>query len=93
MLGQDLSVAAAAAAGATQIQPARPQPEQRVVEGTGKSRLPDQETASMLAQPPSALQQLSSSARQFADILDSTGNVQLAASISGFRGGYLDVYA
>jgi hypothetical protein len=47
----------------------------------------------MIADPPSSIEQLSSSARQFADVLESTGSVVVASSISGFRMGHLDVYA
>jgi len=47
----------------------------------------------MSASQPNVVEQLVTSARQFADILDTTGNVQVAAWISGFRVGFLDIYA
>lgn len=93
MFGQDYSLGAPSAAGAVAVQVSRPQPAPRVVEGSSKARLQQHETPSMYVKPPSSLQQLSSSAREFADVLDRTGNVDVAVSISGFRSARLDVYA
>ena len=91
MFGQTNSIGAAVAAGTTQVPVSRPPPVQRVVEGTEQARLQQQQTRATLAKP-SPLKQLSDSARQFADVLDTTGSVQVAMSISGFRAGHLDVY-
>lgn len=93
MLGPDSSVGAAAAIGATQTPISRPQPQQRVVEGSAKPRLPQHDVGSMYAKPPSTLARLSSAARQFADVLDTTGSVQVASTVSRFPVGHLDVYA
>jgi hypothetical protein len=93
MFGPDISTGAAAVAGIVPMPIHRPQPERRTVESTAHAKLEQQTTGSMLAQPPSALQQLSASARQFADLLDTIGSVQVASAISGFRAGHIDVYA
>lgn len=71
----------------------QPPPPQRVVEGAHRATLQSQDFGTMYARMPSPLQQLSESARQFADILESTGNVMVASSVSGFRVGHVDVYA
>ena len=92
MFGQDFSVGAAAAAGAALTPVSRPQPEQRVVESTAHAQLRQRDAGSNFARAPSALEQLSSSARQFADVLDATGSVQVASSVSGFQAGHLDMY-
>lgn len=93
MLGADHSIQAVPYTGPADVRPSQPPPQQRVVESAARSTLDQQQTRSMYASPPSGLQQLVSSARQFADILDSTGNVQVASYISGFRVGALDTYA
>jgi hypothetical protein len=92
MLGQDLTVSAVAAAGAAQTPVTRPPPEHRVVEKAAGSNLRRQETGVLAPRTPSPLRELSDSARQFADLLDTTGSVQVAASISGFQAGHLDMY-
>ena len=92
MLGPDLTVGAVAAAGAAQTPVTRPPPEQRVVEEAAGSNLQRQETGTVSARASSSLQELSKSARQFADVLDTTGSVQVATSISGFQAGHLDMY-
>ncbi len=93
MLGPDPTIEAAPAVAATHAPLTRSPPEPRVVENTARSELPRHETPTMFAEPPSSIEQLVSSARQFADILDTTRNVQVAAWISGFRVGVLDLYA
>ncbi len=93
MLGQDSTTAAVAAAGAPQVPLNRPRPEQRVVEGTAKSTLQQFQTGPMFARMPTAIEQLSRSARQFARVLESTGSVQVASGVSGFVVGYVDTYA
>lgn len=93
MFGQDFSVTAASVIGATHTPVSRPQPQQRVVEGTAKPQLPQPDIGSMYAKPPSALERLSSAARQFADVLDTTGSVQVASSVSGFPVNHVDLYA
>jgi hypothetical protein len=92
MFGPDFSTGVAAAAGMVPVPVSRPPPEQRVVEDTARAELRHQHTRSALGQGPSELQQLSESARQFADLLDTTGNLQVASAISGFRAGHLDMY-
>ncbi len=91
MFGPDFSTAAPAVTAVAPV-PARPQPEQRVVEDTARPQLARQETGTLFSPPAPDLQQLSASARQFADLLDTTGNVQIASAISGFRAGHLDMY-
>jgi|GEM_PF-2370248 len=93
MLGPDPTIGAAPAVAATHAPLTRSPPEPRVVESTAGSQLPRHETATMSASQPNVVEQLVTSARQFADILDTTGNVQVAAWISGFRVGFLDIYA
>jgi hypothetical protein len=92
MFGPDFSSGAAAVAGVVPVPASGPQPEQRVVENTGRSQLARQETGALYSRRPPDLQQLSASARQFADLLDTTGNVQIASAISGFRAGHVDMY-
>ena len=91
MFGPDIS-AAAPAIGALAAVPVRPQPQPRVVEETDRPQLGHQETGTLASPPAPDLRQLSASARQFADLLDTTGNVQIASAISGFRAHGLDVY-
>jgi hypothetical protein len=91
MFGPDFSTATAAVAGVAPV-PAQPQPQPRVVEETARPQLARQETGTLSSRPAADLQQLSASARQFADLLDTTGNVQIASAISGFRAGHLDMY-
>jgi len=81
MFGPDFSTGAAAITGIVPVLARGPQPAQRVVESTARSALEH-----------SDLQQLSKSAREFADLLDTTGDVQVALAISGFRAGHLDMY-
>ena len=92
MFGQDLTVSAVATAGAAQTPVTRPPPEPRVVEKAAGGNLRRQETGVLDARAPTPLRELSKSARQFADLLDTTGSVQVASSISGFRAGHLDMY-
>ena len=92
MLGPDLTVSAVAAAGTAQTPVTRPPPEQRVVEEAAGAHLQRQETGTLSPRSPSPLRELSESARQFADVLDTTGSVQVASSISGFQPGHLDMY-
>jgi hypothetical protein len=92
MFGPDLATGAAAVTGIVPVLAQAPQPAQRVVESTARSALEHRETGSMITSPPSDLQQLSKSAREFADLLDTTGNLQVASAISGFRAGHLDMY-
>lgn len=93
MLGADTSIPAAPVAAAAAVRPIQPQPEQRVVESSARATLQEQFTGSVMSQGPSAIDQLAESARQFAEILDRTGNVQVASSVSGFRVGQIDTYA
>jgi hypothetical protein len=93
MFGQDYSVQAVATAGAPLVQSSRPPPEPRAVENVAKARVRQQSTGTTLAPPPTPAQRLSASARQFADVLDATGSLYMAASVSGFRAGQLDLYA
>ena len=92
MLGPDLTVSAVAAAGTAQTPVTRPPPEQRVVEEAAGANLQRQETGTVSARASSSLQELSKSAREFADVLDTTGSVQVAATLSGFQAGHLDMY-
>ncbi len=92
MFGPDFSTGVAAVAGMVPVPVSRPQAEQRVVEDTARAELRHQHTGSALGQMPADLQRLSESARQFADLLDTTGNLQVASAISGFRAGHLDMY-
>ena len=93
MLAQDVTTSAAAVAGVPPGYYSRPPSQPRVVESAGNASLRQQQTASMLAEPPSAVQRLADSARQFAEILETTGNVFVASSVSGFRSARVDVYA
>lgn len=93
MLGADHSIQAVPYTGPADVRPSQPPPPQRVVESAARSTLHQQQTQSMYARLPSGLEQLVDSARQFADILDSTGNVQVASFVSGFRVGSIDTYA
>ncbi len=93
MLGTSIPMQAVPYTGAVVARPSQPVPAQRVVESTAEVTLQRHSTASMYAAPPSSAQQLASSARQFADVLDTTGNVQIASSVSGLRIGFLDTYA
>jgi hypothetical protein len=70
---------------------AAPAPAPRVVESTtgGTSH---ETPGSTLAPPGTPIDELAASARQFAEILDSTGNLEIASSVSGFRIGHLDTY-
>jgi hypothetical protein len=93
MFAPDITPGAAAVAGVMQALSSRPQLTQRVVEDTARPELQQQGTGTLSDRAPTELQQLSKSARQFADLLDKTGNVQVASAISGFRAGRLDMYA
>jgi hypothetical protein len=97
MLGPDLTVSAVAVAGASQVPVTRPPPTPRPVERTAESRLDQQQTtdqpAEQLAATDETVQRLISAARVFANLLDATGDVRVAESLSGFRGGQLNVYA
>jgi hypothetical protein len=93
MLGQDGSAGAIGAVAAPHLPQGQPRDVVRVVESSAKATLQRQQTRSATAPAPNAAQRLSSSARQFADVLDTTGSVQVASSVSGFRIGALDLYA
>lgn len=98
MLGPDISAQAVSHVGPVPA-PVRPvEPEQRVVEDTAQTNTGQQEPGSELAQSPQtsaamAIQRLSTAARIFASILDSTGDVEVASTVSGFRTPRLDTYA
>lgn len=70
----------------------RPPPAKRVVESTSGTDPPRAQTQSAPG-PMASAASLSRSARQFAAILEATGNVHIAAMMSGFSYGSLDVYA
>ncbi len=97
MLGPDLTVSAAAVAGVSQVPVTRSPPTPRPVENTAGSRLDQQQTSQQsAAQAPQideSLQNLSRAALTFANLLDATGDVRVAASLSGFRTGQFDTYA
>ena len=93
MLGQDASVHAISAAPTPHVRPVNPRPQQRVVEDVAKASVRRQDSRPTPRTPVTDLKRLSESARQFAEVLDSTGNVYVASSVSGFRSGALDVYA
>ena len=93
MFGLDLTAPGVPVAGTPPVQPNRPPPEQRVVEGTEQSRLQQQDTATLTAESQNALGDFADSVRQFVQILDATGNVSVASSVSGFLTGRIDIYA
>lgn len=93
MFSQDFSTQAVSAAAAPSVQLTRPPPEPRAVESLSKARVRQESGGTTLAPAPTALQQLSASARQFADVLDATGSLNVATIVSGFHAGQLDVYA
>jgi hypothetical protein len=74
------------------VQPPASATTPRIVESTAQSTLHQQGGVTVAPQL-NPLQELARSARQFAEILDATGNVQVASVISGFRLGHLDTYA
>ncbi len=76
-----------------QVALSRPPPQPRVVEDSARATLSEYKTSLRFSRPSSALEDLASSARQFAQVLDSTGSVAVAAAISGLSIGQLDVYA
>lgn len=92
MFTPDLSVHAVAPATAPPVQSTRPPPEPRAVEALAQARLRQRSTSTTLTPMPTELERLSASARQFADTLDATGNVDVAVAVSGFRVGQLDLY-
>ncbi len=92
MLGQ-LNTTAVSVGAVTAPPAARPPPVHRVVESAPRARQQPLETGSTYAQPPTALEELTASVRQFADVLEITGNVHIASSVSGFRAMFLDLYA
>jgi hypothetical protein len=91
MFGPDFSTAPAAVTAVAPV-PVRSPPPQRVVEDTAQPQLSHQETGTLLSPPAADLRRLSASAREFADLLDKTGDVQIASAISGFRRGHFDMY-
>lgn len=93
MLGAESSMSAVPFAATAALRPVQPPPEVRVVENTARASLRQQHTGTHISRPPSAVDDLIQSARQFADILDRTGNLQVASSVSGFMVGGLDTYA
>lgn len=92
MFGTDLSVQAVPYTGPPPPRPSQPEPQQRVVEGSGEADLRPRGGA-LQAPAPSRVEQLKHSARQFVQLLESTGSVVVASSISGLRVGQLDTYA
>lgn len=93
MFGQATSVPVPPAAGLTTgpvRQPERVEP--RAVESTDSSR-PRSHASATDAPPMQSVKRLSESARLFAEVLETTGSVQVAASVSGFIIGQLDLYA
>jgi hypothetical protein len=97
MLGPDLTVSAVAVAGVNQVPVTRPPPTPRPVESTAGPRLDPQQTsqqgAEQAPQVDESLRNLVRAARIFANLLDATGDVRVAQSLSGFRAGQFDVYA
>ena len=93
MLGPDLTVSAVPVAGAAAAPAPRPPPEPRTVESSAEAQLDGQQSAAQPDLTPDSLKRLISSARTFAALLDATGDVRMAASLSGFRAGQLDIYA
>jgi hypothetical protein len=75
--------------GPPQLLPSRPEPEQRVVEGSAETTLGHNRTDS----PGQAAARLSASARAFAAIVETTGDVQVASNITGFPIRHVDLYA
>ncbi len=67
--------------------------ERRVVESTDQARLHEQGSATTPRGGAGKLAELSHAARRFAEVLETTGSVALAASISGFSPGGLDTFA
>lgn len=95
MYGQDVTVQPVSAVDVAQAPVTRPEPAQRVVERSAESGM-DAFTPSYSTFKPSApseIERLAQSAREFAELLDLTGNVAVASSASGFRAGTLDLYA
>ncbi len=91
MLGLEVTTPAVPAAGALHAPASRPPPETRTVEPTTEA--PRRQAATpRTAQPSPALDDLIASARAFANLLDATGSVQLASTLSGFQPGGLDLY-
>jgi hypothetical protein len=93
MVGADFSLQAVPHMAPTAARPSQPQPETRAVESSAESTLQGHHAGSTLARMPTAIDQLVESARQFAEVLDTTGNVQVASTVSGFRIGHVDTYA
>lgn len=94
MLGHDSTLQPVVGVGGPQAAlPSRPQPEVRVVETAAKSDLQKQQTRSTSTNGQTGKDQFVKSVRRFADVLDSTGNVWVASSVSGFRTSGLDIYA
>lgn len=91
MLGEFNTTAVAGAAAAPPVT-ARPPPAPRVVESAPRVRQSTLEFRPAHGRPTS-LDELAASVRQFAEVLEATGSVPLASSVSGFRSMYLDLYA
>jgi len=93
MFSTNLSTRGVPYGGPLQVALSRPPPEPRVVENVAHATLRQYESSPANRRLPSALDDLAQSARQFAELLDSTGSVAVASSISGLAIGALDVYA
>jgi hypothetical protein len=90
MVGVDSTSPAVPNFGPVQVRANAPPPEQRVVEAVAHATLAARHAVS--SPVPDSLDAFVSSVRKFAQVLDSTGNVQMAASVSGFNVGVQDVY-
>jgi len=93
MVNTSLSTQGVPYGGPLEVALSRPPPQPRVVENVAHATLRQYESSPAYGRLPSALEELAYSARQFAELLDSTGSVAVASSISGLPVGGLDVYA
>ena len=91
MLGVDSTSPVVPYSGPVQVRANSPPPELRVVEDVARTTLAARHAISPAI--PNALDEFVASVRQFAEILDTTRNVAMASSVSGFHVGVLDVYA
>lgn len=93
MLGVESTAHTMPYTGPPQLAQSRPQPEQRVVEGSEQTTSSRTRTGSTGEWTQSTVARLVASARQFAAILDTTGDVRAASSVTGFPVRYVDLYA
>ncbi len=93
MFSTNLSTTGVPYGGPLQVALSRPPPQPRVVENVSHTTLRQYESGPANPRLPSALEELAYSARQFAELLDTTGSVAVASSISGLPVGGLDMYA